>query len=189
MGKNIAERCRCRYIAHLWSSVSRVSSLVSLSRAWDRQVNPTEPGENQFRGFFLPESLEKHDKGRIGLFIPPLTEVPELDPTLYVLEYIRRTDGLLPTDQDPADTPLWVSTRKPHGKVISTTLANWFQKAMQKGGIDTSIFKTHSSRSASSQYLKGKNLSMVQILHRGGWTVYSDNSSAVFIRFYQKHVV
>ena len=53
------------------SSVSRVSSLVSLSRAWDRQVNPTEPGENQFRVFFLPESLEKHDKGRIGLFIPP----------------------------------------------------------------------------------------------------------------------
>ena len=80
--------------------------------------------------------------------------------------------GTFPKDvaaEDLECSPLWVSTRKPHPPVKLVTLATWLRKAMARGGVDTSVYKAHSIRSAVPAHLrKTKALSLGQILARGG---------------------
>ena len=83
--------------------------------------------------------------------------------------------------------PLWQSSRKPYHQVKSVTLAGWLRKAMKQGGVDLNEFKAHSVRSAApAHFRKNKNLSMAQILARGGWKATADGSSRTFLRFYEK---
>ena len=58
---------------------------------------------------------------------------------------------------------------------------------MEKGGVDTSIYKAHSVRAAVPAHLKKlKTLSLAQILARGGWKISGEGKSRVFIRFYER---
>ena len=174
------------------SSVSRASTLKSMSRHWDRAANASESGENQFRVFFLPDHREKVDSGRRSIFIPPLPQGEEdhlaLDPVTYLLAYMEKTNPLLPTSSSPPTTPLWVKSIKPFTAVSSVTLANWLTTMLKRSGINTSLFKAHSTRAASSSF-HAKNLSLAQILTRGGWAISPNQTSNTFSRFYNKFAV
>ena len=49
------------------------------------------------------------------------------------------------------------------------TLSRWVQKTMQQAGIDTNIFKPHSTRSAASSAAFAKFIPIDQILSLGKW--------------------
>ena len=70
---------------------------------------------------------------------------------LYIFKslYRERTKASRPT-KSGSKNPLFLSYIKPHGPVTSTTPAGWVKSTLAEAGIDTTKFKAHSSRSASS---------------------------------------
>ena len=64
---------------------------------------------------------------------------------------------------------LFLSYIKPHKKVVSCTIAGWLVTLMFNAGIDTSVFKAHSTRGASSSKAKALGLSCRDIMERAKW--------------------
>ena len=42
------------------------------------------------------------------------------------------------------------SSIRPHNAVVSCTISGWLKKTLKKAGINTDLFKAHSTRSARS---------------------------------------
>jgi len=177
------------------ATISRVSTLNILSRKYEYRENPLEPGAPQLFIFFLPGTREKTGN-REGIFLAPLvslqTNLDCLDPVLHLLQYVTRTRKAMLTlgVTCPPDhlAPLWVATRKPFHPVKTCTISGWFKKGMTRAGLDTSVFKTHSSRAAASAFHKSRNLGLSTILDRGGWKPDLKGSSRVFLIYYDRKV-
>lgn len=63
----------------------------------------------------------------------------------------------------------------------ATTLAKWMLSALEGSGIDTSVYRAHSSRAAASSAMLAKGYSLQQILHRADWS-----RAETFHKFYNK---
>ncbi len=93
--------------------------------------------------------------------------------------YLYRTAPL----RGGTSTRLLISYVKPHGAVTTNTLSRWIKQVLTSSGIDTSIFKAHSTRSASVS--KVSNFLPVDvILKHVGWS-----SDCVFRKHYNKPIV
>ena len=108
------------------------------------------------------------------------------DSRLCVVKCLRQYEAV--TDQfreDDAGTPQlpFLSYIKPHKPVTSQRLANWLKEMLGKAGIDTSIFKAHSVRSASSTAAVVKRVLIEDILHTADWS-----TDSTFQRFYYRPV-
>ena len=77
--------------------------------------------------------------------------------------------------------------RKPHKSVYAQTLAWWITNIMAAAGVDTSMFKQHSTHSASAAWLeKGtKTLLLAQICRQAQWS----NLTTTYRKFYHKVVL
>ena len=108
-----------------------------------------------------------------------VTHNDSLNVAHHVRVYLQRTDKfLVDTDQ------LFLSISVPHKPVTTaTTFAKWTLDLMASAGIDTNVFKTHSTRSAVPANLRAKTLSLDQILKRTDWA-----SDRTFNTFYCKQV-
>lgn len=92
--------------------------------------------------------------------------------------YIDRTSHLRgETDQ------LLIGYQKPHKPVSTDTIARWIKNAMGKAGIDTSVYKAHSTRAAATSAAKEKQVPVDTILSAAGWS-----SESTFARFYDKPI-
>ena len=161
-------RSRKTRYADTWELAPVLEALAQLHPPQSIIENDKEEGSFQLFAKFLPGSKEKTVTMRSGLFIPALSEEESLDPVSYLSAYKDRTAKDVAAE-DLECSPLWVSTRKPHPPVKLVTLATWLRKAMARGGVDTSVYKAHSIRSAVPAHLrKTKALSLGQILARGG---------------------
>ena len=76
--------------------------------------------------------------------------------------YERHTADLRTPDQDT--NPLCIAYVKPHKPVISSTISRWIRNLMQLSGIDVSIFKSHSTRAASTSAAVNVGVSPSMIL-------------------------
>lgn len=106
----------------------------------------------------------------------------EADRNLCVVQhlhaYIDRTSHLRgETDQ------LLIGYQKPHKPVSTDTIARWIKNVMAKAGIDTSVYKAHSTRAAATSAAKGKQVPIDTILSVAGWS-----SESTFARFYDKPI-
>ncbi|VDI76068.1 Hypothetical predicted protein [Mytilus galloprovincialis] len=97
---------------------------------------------------------------------------------LVLKEYLKRT-----VDIRSEEDSLILSYIKPHKKVSCSTISRWIKSIMCRAGIDTSIFKAHSTRSASTSKAKQNNVPVSDILAKAGWS-----SSTTFGKFYDKTV-
>ena len=79
------------------------------------------------------------------------------------------------------ETKLFLATIKPHKTVASSTIARWLKTIMERAGIDTSIFKAHSVRSASVSTAASAGVTTADILKAADWT-----NLSFFQRFYYK---
>lgn len=91
-----------------------------------------------------------------------------------LIQYVKKTVKLR------LDTSLFVSYKKPYGKVSSQTLSRWIKEMLANSGIDTTIFKSHSTRHASTSAASRAGVNLDEIRKTAGWT---DNSS-VFAKYY-----
>ena len=93
-------------------------------------------------------------------------------------EYIRRTDGLRTSSK------LFISYTKPFKQVSKETISRWIKIVLIRSGIDVSIYKPHSTRSAAVSKASVKNLSIDFILSTAGWS-----NCSTFAKYYEKPIV
>ena len=104
------------------------------------------------------------------------------DSRLCVLRCLRRYEmiTLEHREMDPEDPQLlFLSYIKPHKPVTSQRLANWLKEILGKAGIDTSLFKAHSVRGASSTAASTKGVLIEDILCTADWS-----TESTFRQFY-----
>ena len=77
--------------------------------------------------------------------------------------------------------PLFLSYIKPHGPVTSQRIAHWLKEILGKAGVDTSTFKAHSVRGASSTAASEKEVLIEDIFRTADWS-----SDSTFQRFYYR---
>ncbi|KAL9988598.1 hypothetical protein ACROYT_G003060 [Oculina patagonica] len=106
----------------------------------------------------------------------------EADSSLCVVtclkEYLKRTKSLR-----DLETKLFISFVKPYKRVSRETISRWIRSVMETAGVDTNVFKPHSTRAAVSSKAKAACVPVHDILRTAGWP-----SSICFDLFYNKSV-
>ena len=64
---------------------------------------------------------------------------------------------------------LFISFRKPHAAVTKNTISNWLRAVLNRAGIDTNIYKGHSTRAAASSAANKNQVPVSDILTTAGW--------------------
>jgi hypothetical protein len=72
---------------------------------------------------------------------------------------------------------------KPHKAVKPCTVAGWIKNLLTETGVNTSVFKPHSTRGASTSKANKLGLSIQQIMQKANW-----KSSSTFLKFYNKPI-
>ena len=73
---------------------------------------------------------------------------------------------------------------RPYKEVKSSTVVNWVKLVLKMAGIDTSLYKAHSCRSASTSKAKVLGISLKDILKRDQWS-----GASTWQRHYNKEIV
>ena len=95
-----------------------------------------------------------------------------------ILRYISVTKDLRGTE-----TALLVSHKKPHHRVTVQTISRWLRVVLDAAGVDTNVYKSHSTRAASTSAARRMEVPLDHILATAGW-----NNERTFHRFYNKPV-
>ena len=130
---------------------------------------------------FTPFALAKQSrpgKEVKEFFFPSFPENIKLCPVHSLKMYIERTKALRGDNNQ-----LFISFIKPHGPVTSSTIARWLKEVMAAAGIDTSTFKAHSVRSASTSAASMQGVTTQDILSAADWS-----TESTFQKFYYKPV-
>jgi len=85
----------------------------------------------------------------------------------------------------PNDSELFLSIAKPHKVVCTQTISKWLQALLIEAGVDTSIFKSHSFRHASTSKAAKQGVSIDTIMNQAGWST----GSCVFSKFYNNLII
>ena len=104
-----------------------------------------------------------------------------LCPVATLAVYERHTADLRTLVQDK--NPLFIACVKPHKPVSSSTISRWIRNLVEKSGIDVSIFKSHSTRAASTSAATKPGVSTRDIIKTANWS-----SESTFKRFYLKPI-
>ena len=87
----------------------------------------------------------------------------------YLETYERQTKSFRQVCKDNPD-PLFLSYYRPHRPIASTTVSRWLKYVLQSVGIDVSIYKGHSTRSAAASAVKLKGVCTSDILKVTDWS-------------------
>ena len=128
--------------------------------------------------FFLSDNVKQSRPGKPGLVVELAPYPPDRRTCIITVlkEYIKRTKTLRGTEQQ-----LLVSYMAPHTKVSRDTIARWIKSAMTQSGINTELFKAHSTRAAATSKAARAATPINDILKAGGWA-----SAGTFAKFYHK---
>lgn len=103
------------------------------------------------------------------------------DPSICVFnslkEYLQRTSEIRKDDE------LFISYIKPHRSVHKETISRWIKRVLSASGIDTSKYKAHSTRAASSSAAVRSNLRLRDLMQAAGW-----KNASTFAKFYNKNI-
>lgn len=94
----------------------------------------------------------------------------------YMKEYIMRTETV--RGQERA---LFISYQKPHKRVTKATISRWIKQTMAAAGINTDVYKAHSTRAAASSAAGDTDLPVKTILEQAGWS-----NEKTFHQYYKK---
>ena len=127
--------------------------------------------------FAVISHLKKPKQSRV---VKPVTFFKYNDPDMCVVTtqtyYMKRTSSLVP----PTDNILFITHGKSNQKPSKDTVRRWILEILNRAGINTSKYITHSTRHASSSKSLSQGLNVQSILSNGGW-----KSENVFRKHYQ----
>ena len=121
---------------------------------------------------------------RPGKVRPPIKFVSlpatkNLCPCHHIDLYLKKTENIR-----KGENQLLLATISPHEAVCTQTVSRWLVKVLSLAGVDTSTFKGHSTRTASSSKAKALGVPTKEILRRGHWSRYS-----TFQKHYYKEII
>ena len=96
-----------------------------------------------------------------------------------LLEYLERTK-----DVRIGQNKLLISYLKPHKAVTSSTIGRWVKLVMSQAGINTNVFKAHSTRAALTSAAYKSDVNISDIMKTAGW-----KNAATFAKFYKKPII
>ena len=111
-------------------------------------------------------------------FFPYFIDNKNVCPASTLLAYVRRTEQCRQKNQNDA---LFLISTKPFSPATSATIARWIKTFLSKAGIDTSIFKAHSIRGASTSAAADAGISIPEILEAADWS-----NMSTFEKFYHR---
>lgn len=112
------------------------------------------------------------------LKLPYFTEEPRLCVASLIKKYLEMTQEF----RQPNCDKFLLTYKKPHRPASKQTLSRWVRDILGASGIDTSIFKAHSTRHAVTSAALRKGVSVQAIKKTAGWT----ESSKTFAKFYNR---
>ena len=129
--------------------------------------------------FTIRENL-KHNSPKnndSNIIIPAYFEDKRLCAVTYFKEYVKRTKPVRNTDK------LFISYVKPNKEVSRDTISRWIKITLSKAGINTNIFKAHSTRAAAASAIQS-DVDINTILKTAGWS-----RATTFAKFYNKTII
>ena len=96
-------------------------------------------------------------------------------------QYLKLSRDVRPVIPSSLPDKLFISFRRPHKPVTSTTLGRWLRTFMSAAGIDSQIFKAHSVRGASTTAAANAFVPLSTIMSMADWS-----SASTFRTFYYK---
>ena len=117
-------------------------------------------------------------KAQPVLVLPKFDEDERLCVYSVLEEYVQRTNSIRNNESQ-----LFISFAKPHKKVSKDTIARWIKHVMSLSGIDTSVFKPHSTRAASTSKASKCSVPISHIMSAASWP-----SDSTFHKFYKREV-
>lgn len=112
------------------------------------------------------------------LHIPFFKQRPALCVASTLKEYLKTTAPL----RNSQEKFLFLTTRKPHSVANKQTISRWVREILASAGIDTSTFKPHSIRHASSSAALKQGISLEVICRTAGWS----ERTETFAKFYNR---
>ena len=97
-------------------------------------------------------------------------------PVHLLTAYLKRTEGV-----QGGCKALFIGCKKPYKQVATSTLSRWMKNMLKEAGIDTSVFKGHSVRTAAASAAHKAGVCIKDILRAGNW-----KRESTFSRFYHK---
>ena len=158
-------------------SAQRTQTLQKLSL----EEMSTSPGKYIFHiSSLLKQTSAKGGQNR-HLFPITFTSY-NVDKRLCVVElltaYIERTTSLRKSTKQ-----LLICYVAPHGPASKDTISRWIRQTMKDAGINTSVFKPHSTRGAATSAAKAANVPIHEIMNTAGW-----RSDSTFAKFYDRPI-
>ena len=133
---------------------------------------------------FKPQHLSKQSRPSKPLsdfFYPRFPEDPDVCPVTTLQAYELKTRDYRNLGSREEKTTLFLSWIGKHDPVTSSTIARWLKTCLQEAGIDTGIFKAHSTRGAAASKAALSGVTMSDILQAADWS-----SESTFQRFYHR---
>ena len=109
-------------------------------------------------------------------------ETYEKEPAICVVTILKAY--LVRTEELRSSSQLLISFQKPFEAVSKQTISRWIKSVMFEAGIDTEIFKSHSTRSAVCSKAKASYVPIENILETAGWS-----NARTFKKFYDKVII
>ncbi|KAJ8965232.1 hypothetical protein NQ317_006198 [Molorchus minor] len=108
----------------------------------------------------------------------PFYDKKEICVASALIEYIERTAAI----RTEVLNSLFITTSKPHRAVSKESFARWVKHTLTAAGVDTSRFKPHSCRHASTSAAHRNGVPLDIIRSTAGWS----QSSNTFHKFYNR---
>ena len=135
---------------------------------------------------FLPEGvvfqlpgLTKTSSDIKSVFFAKFDDCEKLCVVHCLQSYIERTKAFRQPLAPDIACQLFVSYHRPQKPVKSCSIARWIKTILMRAGINTNVFKSHSTRSASTS--KASGVPLEEVLRMADWS-----GTSAFIRFYYR---
>ena len=103
-------------------------------------------------------------------FFPSFADNFNICPVTSTISYMKRTSSLR-SQKGKKVLAFFISWVKPHQSVTSATIVWWLRTVLIEAGIDTSIFKAHSTRGASASAAVAAGVTTKDILNAADWSM------------------
>ena len=128
---------------------------------------------------FYISTLLKHDapgRKQAPIVLPSFPDDNRVCVVTYIKQYIRRTRPFRSSRQ------LFISFTQPHKPVSKDTISRWIKTCLTNAGINTALFKPHSTRAASTSAMV-KDVDLSTIMKNAGW-----QRESTFAKYYNKPI-
>lgn len=130
--------------------------------------------------FLIVDVLKQSRPG----YRPPVLEFKAFPPDRRLCTYTVMKEYLLRRKYKKCtETKVLVSYFGKNKAVCTSTISRWIRTVMSRAGIDTDIFKAHSTRAAVACKAKAAHVPVKDIMDKAGWS-----RESTFAKYYDKKV-